>query len=134
GPAASRARRPSSSVTSWTSPRSRSSGKMSLGIVGSSGFTDHADAHLAGVGRLGLDAAGKIARQEDRLLVCDRAVLDDDADLAPHLQRVGLLDAVHAFGELLEVVQTLDVALQRLAARARALARQAIRRVDDVVE
>ena len=44
----------------------------------------------------------------------------DDAHLAAGLDRVGLLDAGEAAGHRLQLLQPLDVLLQRLAAGARA--------------
>src|SRR5687768_4189293 len=129
---------PSRSLTSCTSPRSNRSSRMfmagSLGVLARAGLTDDADADLARVGGLGLDALGQIARQQHRPLVGELAVLDDDAHLAPHLQRERLVDALVAARDLLEVAEALHVGLERLAPRARPLAREPVGRVDDVIE
>src|SRR6478735_12527122 len=76
----SRARNRSRPILPITSPTARIF-KRSLGVVDRAGLADHAHAHLAGIGRLVLDALGDVLGQEHRLLVGDLGVLHQDAQL-----------------------------------------------------
>src|SRR5207249_2070485 len=69
-----------------------------------------------------------LMREQYGSVVVDLLRLDDDADLAAGLERVDLLDAVVPRRDLLERLETLDVLLQALAARARPRSRDRVRR------
>src|SRR5512146_1826355 len=140
-PLASRSSRPG--VSSVRRPRQRSSAMSDfsmalsrglLGVLDGARLADDRDPDLAGVAELVLDAAGDVLRQEQRLLVGDLLVLDDDAHLAPRLDGEGALDPRVAEAQLLEVGEARDVGLQQLAAGARPLRREPVGRVDQVVE
>src|SRR3954447_14351090 len=83
-------------------------------VVGRARLPDHGDLDLPRVLELLLDLAGDLVAEQDGAVVVERARYDHDADLAPGLHGVDLVDAVVAGGDLLEVAQALDVLLERL--------------------
>src|SRR5579883_2563979 len=109
-------------------------GRGLAGVVGGAGFADDADADLAGVAEGAFDLAGDVLGEDGGLLVGDARVLDEDADLAAHLDRVGALDALVGGAQLLEVLEAGDVGLELLAAGAGAGLADLVAGVDDVVE
>src|SRR3954449_11755758 len=115
------------SLRGWENRASSSSSS----VVRGPRLPDHRHLDLARVLELLLDLAGDLVAEQDGGVVVDRGRLDHHADLASRLHRVDLLDARVARGDLLEVAQALDVLLQRLAARARAGARQGVGGLDD---
>lgn len=82
------------------------------------GFADDGDLHLAGIGHLVLDFLGDIVRQPFRLLVGEFVCTDDHAQFAAGLDRIGLYDAGVREGDVLHLLQALDVAFDHLAAGA----------------
>src|SRR5690349_2726133 len=96
-------------------------------VVGRARLPDDGDLDLARVLELLLDLARDLVREQHGAVVVERARHDHHADLAPGLHRVDLVDALVAGGDALEVAQALDVLLQRLAAGARARARERVR-------
>src|SRR5512136_1385487 len=95
------------------SPRKRT--PNSAGIFDRPHLADDGDLDLAGVVELGLDLGRGVLGQQGRLVVGDLEGLDDDADLAAGLQGEGLGDAFERAGDLLELLQPLDVGLEELA-------------------
>ena len=61
--------------------------------VDGTALTNHRHLDLARVLELVLDLPRDLVREQDRLVVVDLGRLDDDANLAPCLQGVDLLDA-----------------------------------------
>src|SRR5688500_5770952 len=98
--------------------RSFTPARRSLRVLDRTGLADHRDLDLARVGEVLLDLLGDVAREPDRLLVGDLLAVHDDADLAAGLDREALLHALEARGDLLELLEPLDVGLEHLAARA----------------
>src|SRR5262245_66039274 len=74
-----------------------------------------------------LDAPRDLSRQILRARVIDASMLDQDADLAAGLDRVGLLHARERVGDLLQGLEALDVDLDALAPRAGTGARERVR-------
>src|SRR6185437_10706930 len=68
-------------------------------------LAEHGDLDLAGVGQLPLDRAGDVAADLGRGRVVELLAVDDHADLAARLDRIGLLDAGEAQGQRLELLQ-----------------------------
>src|SRR4030042_593153 len=95
------------------SPRKRI--PNSAGIFDRSHLPNDGDLDLAGVIELVLDLRGRLLGQERGPVVGDLLGLDDDADLPAGLQGEGLLDAFERRGDLLELLQPLDVRLEELA-------------------
>ena len=91
------------------------------------------DVHLdlAGIFHLFLDLFGKLARQNDHLVLADLVGLDHHAHLAAGLNGIGLVDAGIAAGDLLKLLEALDVVLQILAAGAGTGGRDRIRRLHE---
>src|SRR6266508_3445830 len=92
---------------------------------------DHGDLDLAGILQLRLDLLGHVAGEPERLVVAQAAGLDDDAQLAAGLDGEGLLDSLETVGDVLELLQPLDVGLQDLAARSRPRGREGVGAVDE---
>src|SRR4051794_5479062 len=105
-------------------PRASTSGSgsglraRSLREVNRTRLADDRDLDLAGVLQLLLDVAGDLVRHQRRALVVDVLGPNDHADLATGLHRVDLVHAIVAPRDLLQVLQTLDILLERLAAGA----------------
>src|SRR6185503_18572632 len=76
----------------------------------------HAD--LSRIRQLLLDLLGDVAGQRDGLRVADLVAVHEHADLAAGLDRVDAGDAGLVLGERLELLDALDVTVERLAARA----------------
>src|ERR1051326_3621859 len=81
-------------------------------------LANHRDFDVTRILQLRLDLPRDVFRQPDRLLVGDLLGVDDDAKLAPCLDREALRDAVHRVRDRLEALETMDVVLENLAARA----------------
>ena len=95
-------------------------GKTLFCVLHSAALADHIDLDLAGVIQRVLDLLGNGAGQQDDLIVADDVGLDHDADLTACLHGKGLLDALKAGRDLLQVLQALDIALHVLTAGTRA--------------
>src|SRR5262249_14014592 len=83
-------------------------------------LADHRHLDLAGVVELLLDGLGDVAADLDRVAVARLAGVGDDAHLAAGLDGVRVLHTGEARRHRLQLLQALDVLLQRLAAGARA--------------
>ena len=83
----------------WT--RSHFFHAMLAGVVRRARLSNHADAHLPGIGGLFLDLAGDVARQHHCLLIGNLVVFDQNPQLAAGLNRIGFLDAGNGLTELL---------------------------------
>src|SRR5690606_9301571 len=92
-------------------------------------YDGHLD--LTGILHVLFDAVGDVTSQQHGRGVVDLVGLDDDPDLAPSLDGEGVLDPREAGRDALEAFETFDVALQRLAARARPGGRDGVGGVDD---
>src|SRR5688572_30006711 len=103
-------------MTPTTSPRH--STRWSSGIVGDAQLPHQRHLHLARVRQLVLDRLRDLARETLRGAVADLRRVDHDAQLAAGLDRERLVDALEAAGDLLELLQALDVLLERVAAGA----------------
>src|SRR3954464_2323361 len=103
----------------------------SPGVVRRARFADDGHLDLPRILELLLDLACDLVRQQDRAVVVEGAGVEHDADLPAGLHRVDLVDALVACRDVLEVAQALDVLLERLAAGARARARERIGGLDD---
>src|SRR5262245_12170510 len=106
------------------SPTKRSFMRALLRVLDRAGLADHGDANLTRVGELGLDLLRDVLRQPQRLLVGELVAVDDDAHLAARLDGEGFLHALERRGDLLELLEPLDVGLEDLAPRARARRRE----------
>src|SRR3989475_1739157 len=89
----------------------------SFRVLDRPGLPHHGDADLTGEAELRLDALGDVARHQLSGRVVDLFGFDQDPDLAAGLDRVRLLDALEGVGDLLQLLEPLDVGLQRLPAR-----------------
>ena len=74
------------------------------------------DLDLAGIFQFVFNAVGQLPGQDDHLVLADLLGFDHDPDLAAGLDGVGLLHAGIAAGDLLQLLQTLDIVLQVLTA------------------
>src|SRR5579859_2342565 len=92
---------------------------------------DHDHADLSGILELGFDLLRDLLRQLRHLAVVNLVGHHDHAHLAPGLDREALLDAGEPGRDFLEPRQALDVALERLAPRARPRARGRVGRLHD---
>src|ERR1700674_412050 len=90
-----------------------------LGVFNSSSVPDDGASDLARKAQLGLDPFRDVPRHQLGSGVVDLLRLDQDPDLAPGLDGVGLLDPLEGICDLLQLLQPLDISLQRLPARAR---------------
>src|SRR5690242_1489451 len=88
-----------------------------LRVVHGAGLADHRDPDLARVLELLLDPARDLGGEPLGPRVVDLGVLDHDPYLAAGLDRVALLDAGEAVGDLLQLLEALDVDLEALAPR-----------------
>src|SRR5262249_5257992 len=93
-------------------------------VLDRTGLPDHRDLDLAGVLQLGLDLLAPAPGEPQRLVARALVRLDDDAELAARLDRERLLDALEAVGDVLELLESLDVRLEDLAPRPRPRRRQ----------
>ena len=92
------------------------SGSGLLGVADAAGLADDGDLDLTGVGHLILNAASNLLGERRDGAIIGVLCPDDDAQLAPCLDGVGLDDAGVRGGQRLEVVETLDVGLDDLTA------------------
>src|SRR6266542_4464611 len=91
----------------------------SFGIVDGARLANHRDLDLARIFELVFDTARDILRQPDGFLVGDLFALDHDADLAAGLQRDRLRHAAERIGNAFQLLESLDVRLEDVAARSR---------------
>src|SRR5262245_32731281 len=105
------ARRPGDPTTS---PTKRRFTKLP-GVLHGPGLPNHGDLDLPGVLELRLDLLGDVAGEPERLVVGEARRFDDDPELPPRLDGEGLLDSLEPVGDVLELLQALDVGLQDLA-------------------
>src|ERR1700741_1909011 len=87
----------------------------SLGIVNGAGLADHGDLDLSRILELALDPPRDVARQPDGFVVADLLALDHDANLTAGLQRERLRHALEGVGNLLELLEALDIGLEQIA-------------------
>ncbi len=90
-----------------------------LRVLDGAALADDVDLDLAGIIQRILDLLGDLAGQQDDLIIADDIGLDHDADFAAGLNGKGLLHALEAGRDLLQILQTLDIALHVLAAGTR---------------
>src|SRR6266853_3010947 len=81
-------------------------------------LADHGDPDLTRKAELCFDPLGYIPCHQLSSCVIDLLRLDQDPDLATGLDGVGLLHALERVGDLFELLEPLDVCLERLASRA----------------
>src|SRR5579875_1337833 len=124
---AATARRPGRPTTS---PRKSSRTPPSAGDVACARLADHRHLDLAGIGHLLLDLARDIPGEQPRLLVGNRARIDDDAHLPACLDGEGLLDPAERVADPFEVLEALGVALEDLPTGSGAGPRERIGRID----
>ena len=91
---------------------------MLFSDIDGTALANHDNAHLTGILHLFLDLVGDIVRKHRGLGIGDLVRLNHDMDLATGLHGIGALDAVVRIGDLLELLEALDVVLGRLAAGA----------------
>jgi hypothetical protein len=89
------------------------------GIFHSPHFADDRDLDLTRIIELVLDLLGDVLGHQGSALVGDLLAFDDDSDLPARLKGEGLGDALKGMGDLLELLQPLNVGLQKLAPRPR---------------
>ena len=94
-------------------------------------LAQHGDLDFTGEGHFLADAFGDVARDVVAVGVVDRIGVDDHADLAAGLDGEGVGDALHAGGDFLELLESLDIFLQRLATGAGAGRRNRVGGHDD---
>ena len=87
-------------------------------VINSTVFTDYVNLDLPGIFEFLFDLLGDIPGQEHHLVLADLVGLDHHAHLAAGLNGIGLVDAGIAAGDLLKLLEALDVVLQILAAGA----------------
>ena len=80
-----------------------------LRVLDGAALADDVDLDLAGIIEGILDLLGDLAGQQDDLIIADDIGLDHDADFAAGLNGKGLLHALKAGRDLLQIFQTLDV-------------------------
>src|ERR1700674_203560 len=95
-------------------------GLLLFGVLDGASFADYGDSDLTWETQLGLDPFGDVPRHQLGRSVVDLLRLDQDPDFAPGLDGVGLLDSLEGIRDLLQLLEPLDIGLQRLAARTRA--------------
>src|SRR5512132_422582 len=91
----------------------------SLRVLDGARLADHGHLDLAGVCQRLLDLAHDVACQAGRSEIVDLLRPDKDAHLAPGLDGERLLDALEAVGDGLQLLESLEVGLSRLAPGAR---------------
>ena len=82
-----------------------------LRVLDGAALADDVDLDLAGIIEGILDLLGDLAGQQDDLIIADDIGLDHDADFAAGLNGKGLLHALKAGRDLLQIFQTLDINL-----------------------
>src|SRR5437667_2031007 len=93
--------------------------RISLRDVCKTTFADNRDLDLAGICQLLLDLAGQVAGQDGAFRVRDRVLLHDHPDLPPGLDGISLLHSLVVYGQLLQLLEALDVGLDGLPPRPR---------------
>ena len=81
-------------------------------VFNSPGLAHHGDANLTGKAELRFDSLGDVPRHQLSSAVVDLLGLDQDPDLAASLDGVRLLDSLERIGDLLELLEPLDVRLE----------------------
>src|SRR5688572_3709112 len=102
----------------------------SAGKVHRASLTNQHDLYLTGILQLGLDATGDLVAQRRHTVLLDVVGRDDDAHLAPRLDREDFLDTAVARGDSLETLEALHVGLEGFAARAGSRARDCVSRLN----
>src|SRR5579885_2582760 len=125
---AATARRPGRPTTS---PRKSSRTPPSARDVACARLADHRHLDLAGIGHLLLDLARDIPGEQPRLLVGNRARIDDDAHFPARLDGEGLLDPAERVADPFELLEALGVALEHLPTGSGAGPRERIGRIDE---
>src|SRR5712691_2817113 len=92
---------------------------------------NHDDPDLSGVLQLALDFARDLVGEPRRRGIVHRLRGYHDAHFAPRLDRENLFDAFELRGQRLELRESFDVRLERLAPRAGPRPRDRVRRLDD---
>ena len=103
-----------------------------LGVIDRARFADHLHLDLTGILHRLLDLLGDVAREAQRRQIVDVFRPDDDAHFAPGLQRVALLDAVEAVGDLFQRLDAADVGFQAFTPSAGTRAGNGVGGFDDV--
>src|SRR5712691_6823663 len=93
--------------------------RVSLRYVGKPTLTNDRDLDLAGIRQLLLDLAGQVAGQDGAFGVRDRVLPYNHPDLPAGLDGVGLIHALVVHGQLLQLLEALDVGLDGLPPRPR---------------
>ena len=83
-----------------------------LGVFHDLGLTQDVNLDLTGVFQLVLDTLGQLAGQNDHLILADLLGLHHHAYLAARLNGIALLHTGIGAGDLLQLLQTLDVILK----------------------
>ena len=89
-----------------------------LSVADSAGFADDVDLDLTRILEFIFDLLADISCKSGHRVILDLLGLDHDTDLSTRLDRVRGFDALEGGRDLFELLQTLDVILQILAARA----------------
>src|SRR5882724_4063565 len=122
-------------ISPWSSARMVSPTavpSMSLaGKIHRAGLADHHHLDLSGVLELALDLAGDLLGEHARLPVVDRVRGHHHAYLSPRLDRKHFFYARELARDLLQLGESLDVGLERLAARPRSRPGHGVRRLHD---
>src|SRR5438132_719525 len=88
------------------------------GVLDRARLADHRDFDLPGILQLRLDLPRNVARQPESLVVRDPIGLDDDPQLPARLDGEGFLHPLETVGDVLELLEPLDVRLEDLPARS----------------
>src|SRR5712691_9469294 len=102
-----------------------------FGVLHRSSLANDRDFHLTGVLQRVLDLLRDVSGEARGLKIVELLGLDQDADLAPRLDRERFLDPGEAVGDALELLQALDVVRDNLAASAGARSADGVRSRDE---
>src|SRR5690606_9501609 len=93
--------------------------RLSAGVFYRAGFPDDRYLDLPRIFQLRLDLLHDVPRQLGRGSIVDLFRFDHDANFAPSLDRIRLIDAFEGVGDSLQLAQPLDVVVQALPPRPR---------------